>query len=137
MAINYKVTKCRNPKNPDAVYLKGTAVKSTDYSFEDLAEDIAFASTVTRGDAMAVLANIKPLISKALLNGRRVVLNDLGSFHISLQGKCYPEAAVEDPEFAPSTMIKSHRIVFRPEVKLKKEIAKGILLKRVSSEWMK
>jgi hypothetical protein len=34
-------------------------------------------------------------------------------------------------------MIKGHRIVFRPEAKLKKEVAAGISLKRISSEAMK
>ena len=137
MAINYKVTKCRNPKGDESLdYFKGTAVKSSDYTFEDLVEDIALATTVTKGDAMAVLASIKPFITKALLASRRVVLQDLGSFHISLQGKCYTGEDMADKEFSPSAMIKSHRVVFRPEVKLKKDIAKGFSLKRISSEAM-
>ena len=56
MSIIYKVTKCRNPRNPDAEYYKGTAVKNSDYTFENLAEDVSLATTVTKGDAMAVLA---------------------------------------------------------------------------------
>ena len=137
MPITYKVAKCRNPKNPDAEYYKGTAVKTGDYSFDDLAEDIALATTCTKGDILAVLASIKPFITKALLNGSRVVLNDLGSFHISVQGKCYPREVMAQEEFSPSSMIKSHRVVFRPEVKLKKDIAKGFKLQRISSEAMK
>ena len=136
MAIIYKVTKCRNPRNPDVDYYKGTAVKNSDYTFDDLVEDIALATTVTKGDAMAVLASIKPFITKALLNSRRVVLNDLGAFHISIQGKCYPKEAMSAKEFSPSAQIKSHRIVFRPEVGLKKEIAKGFKLQRISSDAM-
>ena len=90
MAINYKVTKCRNPKGVEGTdYFKGTVVKTSDYDFEDLVEDISLATTVTKGDAIAVLASIKPYVTKALLAGRRVVLQDLGSFHISLQGQCY------------------------------------------------
>ena len=137
MPITYKVAKCRNPRNPDAEYYKGTAVKTGDYSFDDLAEDIALATTCTKGDIMAVLASIKPFITKALLNGSRVVLNDLGAFHISVQGKCYPREVMAQEDFSPSSMIKSHRVVFRPEVKLKKDIAKGFKLQRISSEAMK
>ena len=136
MPITYKVAKCRNPKNPDVDFFKGTAVKTGDYSFDDLAEDIALATTCTKGDILAVLASIKPFITKALLNGSRVVLNDLGAFHISVQGKCYPREVMAQEEFSPSSMIKSHRVVFRPEVKLKKDIAKGFQLKRISSEAM-
>ena len=137
MPITYKVAKCRNPRNPDAEYYKGTAVKTGDYSFDDLAEDIALATTCTKGDILAVLASIKPFITKALLNGNRVVLNDLGAFHISIQGKCYPKEILSAEDFSPSAQIKSHRIVFRPEVNLKKEVAKGFKLQRISSEAMK
>ena len=137
MPITYKVAKCRNPKNPDVDFFKGTAVKTGDYSFDDLAEDIALATTCTKGDIMAVLASIKPFITKALLNGSRVVLNDLGAFHVSIQGKCYPREVMAQENFSPSSMVKSHRIVFRPEVKLKKDIAKGFKLQRISSEAMK
>ena len=88
MSITYKVCKCRNPKNPDADFFKGTSVNTGTYDFDDLAdglaEDIAESTTVTKADAMAVLGAIRPKIKKALLNGQRVVLTDLGSFHISI-----------------------------------------------------
>ena len=134
--ITYKVTKCRNPKSPDVDYFKGTAVKTGDYDFGELADDIALATTVTKGDIMAVLASIKPFITKALLASRRVVLNDLGAFTIGLQGKCYNRETMESEEFRPSEYIRGHRILFRPEVKLKKDVAAGIQLKRISSEAM-
>jgi predicted histone-like DNA-binding protein len=136
MPITYKVAKCRNPRNPDVDYYKGTAVKTGDYSFDDLAEDIALATTCTKGDILAVLASIKPFITKALLNGNRVVLNDLGAFHISIQGKCYPKEVMQAEDFSPSAQIKGHRILFRPEVGLKKAIAKGFKLQRISSDAM-
>jgi predicted histone-like DNA-binding protein len=102
-----------------------------------LANDINNSTTVTKADALAVLASIKPFLTKALLGGQAVVLQDIGRFQISLQGKCYPGETMESDEFNPSSMIKGHRIVFRPEAKLKKEVAAGISLKRISSEAMK
>ena len=138
MAITYKVLKCKNPNGVDGTtYYSSRAVKTGDYDFDDIADDIAFATTCTKGDAMAVLASIKPFIEKALLAGKRVVLNDLGSFHIGIHGKCYPEAALDSDEFSPSAMITGHRVVFRPEVKLKADIAGKLSLKRISSEAMK
>ncbi len=137
MPINYKVLKCKNPNGQDNVnYYSARAIKTNDYDFEDLANDIAFATTCTKGDAMAVLASIKPFIEKALLAGRRVVLNDLGSFVIGIHGKCYPAAALESDEFSPSAMIKGWRVLFRPEVKLKKALAQGFQLKRLASDVM-
>ena len=132
--ITYKVSKCRNPKYPEVNYFKGTTVKTGEYTFEDLAADINNSTTVTKADAMAVLASIKPFITKALLGGQVVVLDDLGRFQVTLQGKCYPQEVMKAEDFSPSAQIKSHRILFRPEPKLKKDISKGISLKRISSE---
>ena len=132
--ITYKVSKCRTPKNPDVDFYKGTAVKTGEYTFDDLATDINNATTVTKADAMAVLASIKPFITKALLGGQVVVLQDIGRFQVSLQGKCYPKEVLSAEDFSPSKQIKSHRIIFRPESSLKKDISTGISLKRISSE---
>ena len=134
--INYKVSKCRNPKNPDTDYFKGTTVKSGEYTFDDLANDINNSTTVTKADAMAVLASIKPYITKALLAGQVVILQDIGHFQVSLQGKCYNAETLADKEFKPAEMIKSHRIVFRPDKELKKELKDNIVLRRISSEAM-
>ena len=134
--ITYAVKKTKNPKYPDTDYFAGRAVKTGEYSFADLAADINNSTTVTQADAMAVLASIKPFVTKALLAGQVVVLQDLGRFQVTLQGKCYPAETIADKEFSPLAMIKSHRIVFRPDAKLKKSIAAGIQLKRISSDAM-
>ena len=140
MSINYKVTRCKNP-GKSAVqgvhYFAGRAVKTSDYTFEYLATDINNSTTVTKADALAVLASIKPFITKALLNGQAVVLNDIGRFQISLQGKCYSQDAMAASDFSPSAMITGHKIVFRPDPELKKEVAKEFKLVRISSEAMK
>ena len=134
--ITYAVKKTRNPKNPDVDYFAGRAIKTGEYTFDDLATDINNSTTVTKADAMAVLASVKPYITRALLNGQVVVLQDIGRFQVTLQGKCYNAERMATEDFSPSSMIKSHRIVFRPEAQLKKEIAKGFKLKRISSEVM-
>ena len=137
MAVNYAVMKTRNPKGTEGVvYFHGRAVKTSDYDFEDLADDVQMSTTMTEADVLGVLRAIKGYIVKALLAGRVVVLNDIGRFQIALKGKCYPAEALQDKEFAPSSMIKGHRIVFRPEAKLKSAIAGALTLKRVSSEAM-
>ena len=134
--ITYAVKKTRNPKNPDVDYFAGRAIKTGEYTFDDLATDINNSTTVTKADAMAVLASVKPYITRALLNGQVVALQDIGRFQVTLQGKCYNAERMATEDFSPSSMIKSHRIVFRPEAQLKKEIAKGFKLKRISSEVM-
>ena len=138
MAITYAIKKIRNPKGDESLeYFHAQAVKTSEYGFEELMVDINNSTTVTEADAMAVLRSMKSHITKALLAGQVVVLQDIGRFQVSLQGKCYTQAQMNDKEFSPSAQIKGHRIVFRPEVKLKKAVASGISLKRISSDAMK
>ena len=134
--ITYKVTKCRNPKHPDENYFKGTVQKNGELTMEKLAKRINDSTTVTTADCYAVLKSMKQHIAEALIEGQVVVLEDIGRFQVSLQGKCYPEEALADDEFEPRSMIKSHRIVFRPDVALRREVAKDFKLKRISSDAM-
>lgn len=137
MSVNYKITKCKNPgKNAVAgtTYYANRSVKTSDYTFEDLATDISTATTVTKADAKAVLASIKPFIVRALLNGEVVVLEDLGRFSVSLHSKCFSQDAMAASDFSPSAMITGHKINFRPEVNLKKEIASKLNFKRIVPE---
>ena len=133
MSVTYAVRKCKNPgKNAveGVTYYACRSIKLDDYTFDELAEDISFSTTVTKPDAQAVLAVIKPYITKALLAGRAVVLEDLGRFQISLQSKCFSQDAMAASDFSPSAQIKGHRIIVRPEVALKKEIASKLSLVR-------
>ena len=134
--ITYAVKKTRNPKNPDVDYFHGQAIKTGELTMEKLAKRINNSTTVTQSDCYAVLKSMKDHIIEALTEGQVVVLDDLGRFQVSLQGKCYNAETMADEEFSPSSYIKGHRIVFRPDAVLKKEIKKEFTLKRVSSEAM-
>ena len=137
MAVNYAVMKTRNPKGVEGTdYFHGRAVKTSDYDFEDLAGDVQMSTTVTEADVLGVLRAMKGYIVKALLAGRVVVLNDIGRFQIGLKGKCYTAETMQAEGFTPASMIKGHRIVFRPDAKLKSAVAGALTLKRVASEAM-
>ena len=134
--INYAVKKVRNPKQPDADFCTNRAQKNGDYDFKELADDIALATTCTKGDAMAVLMSIKPFIVKALRAGKSVHLDELGSFLISIQSKAYPQEMTSSKEFKPVEMIRGWKVVFRPDAELKKSLADNIKYQRISSELM-
>ena len=136
MPVTYAVTKCRNPKNPDANYFKGTVQKTGELTMEKLAKRINDSTTVTTADCYAVLKSMKQHIVEALHEGQVVVLEDIGRFQLSLQGKCYPEDMLTNPDFKPSEMIKGWKVIFQPDPQLKSEVRKEIKLKRISSEWM-
>ena len=136
MAITYAIKKVRNPKYPNENYYHGQAVKTGELDFEKLAKRINNSTTVTQSDCYAVLKSMKDHIIEALTEGQVVVLDDLGRFQVSIQGKCYNAETMADEEFSPSAYIKGHKIVFRPDAALKKEVALGFSLKRISSEAM-
>ena len=103
---------------------------------EKLARRINNSTTVTQSDCYAVLKSMKDHIIEALTEGQVVVLDDLGRFQITLQGKCYNADTMAEETFSPSSYIKGHRIVFRPEATLKKDIKKDFKLQRISSDAM-
>ena len=137
MPITYAVKKVRNPKNPDANYFHGAAIKAGELTMEKLAKRINNSTTITQTDCYAVLKSMKDHIAEALTEGLVVVLDDLGRFQVTLQGKCYPEEMLTSVDFKPSEMIKGQRIVFRPDPRLKEEVSKEFKLQRISSEAMK
>ena len=134
MPITYAVKKVSNPRNRDVDYFHGQAIKTGELTLDKLAKRINNSTTVTQADCRAVLVSMKDHIIEALTEGQVVVLDDLGRFQVTLQGKCYPKEVINAEDFSPSAMIKSHKIVFRPDAALKKEVAKDFKLKRISSE---
>ena len=136
MPITYAVKKVRNPKNPDVDYFHGQAIKTGELTLEKLSKRINNSTTITQTDCYAVLKSMKDHIAEALIEGQVVVLDDLGRFQVTLQGKCYNAETLADEEFSPSAYIKGHKIVFRPDARLKEEVRKEFKLKRISSDAM-
>ena len=136
MPITYAVKKVSNPRNRDVDYFHGQAIKTGELTLDKLAKRINNSTTVTQADCRAVLVSMKDHIIEALTEGQVVVLDDLGRFQITLQGKCYNAERMATEDFSPSAMIKGHKIVFRPDATLKREVAKDFKLKRISSEAM-
>ena len=138
MPITYAVKKVKNPKGIEGTnYFHGQAIKTGELTMDKLARRINNSTTVTQGDCYAVLKSMKEHIIEALTEGQVVVLDDLGRFQVTLQGKCYSQDMMAESDFSPSAMIKGHKIVFRPDAALKKEVARDFKLQRISSEAMK
>ena len=138
MPITYAVKKVKNPKGIEGTnYFHGQAIKTGELTMDKLARRINNSTTVTQGDCYAVLKSMKEHIIEALTEGQVVVLDDLGRFQITIQGKCYSQDMMAASDFSPSAMIRGHKIVFRPDAALKKEVARDSKLQRISSEAMK
>ena len=93
MPITYAVKKVKNPKGIEGTnYFHGQAIKTGELTMDKLARRINNSTTVTQGDCYAVLKSMKEHIIEALTEGQVVVLDDLGRFQVTLQGKSYNAA---------------------------------------------
>ncbi len=135
MPITYQIVGCTNPRGAEGVdYATNRAVKTGDYDFKSLAEDIQFATTVTKADVVAVLTAAKEFIKTHLLQGQRIVLEEIGALQANLQSKCFAQSVIPAESFDPSSYIKKVGIRFRPEADLLKYVRTNKQLKRVPSE---
>lgn len=137
MAINYQVVGCTNPEGAEGVeYATNRATKTGDYTFKALAEDIQKSTTVTKADVVAVLTAMKEELKSHLLQGQRIVLDELGSLQANVQSKCFAQSVIPSDSFDPYSFIRNVGIRFRPEADLLKYIRSNRTLKRVPSPLM-
>lgn len=137
MSLKYRIAKSKNPgKNAveGVQYYANKAVKTDDYTFDELAQDINDSTTITEADAYAVLKSMKKYIRKALLAGRRVVLTDLGSMKLSLRSRCFSEDTMAASDFEPSSMIRGIAVNFRPNAALISDLRTNVQYERLSVE---
>lgn len=89
-----------------------------------LAESISYAHSLTKADVVGVLSALSDEIANALLNGRRVKLDGVGTLNISLSikretssGRVKPQKTVGDD--LKGTEITINKVLFTPSPELK------------------
>lgn len=110
MPINISVSPRINPRDKEAapkfygkVQTRGTV------TFDTLADDIAYATTLTDGDVSNVLRALVKQIKKHLADGKIVNLDGLGTFQFQISGK----GALTEKDYNTS-LIQKVRIQYRP-----------------------
>lgn len=137
MPVAYQVVGCSNPKGSEGVeYATNRAIKTGDYDFKQLAEDIQFATTATKADIVAVLTAAKEFIKTHLLQGQRIVLSEIGALQVNMKSKCFAQSVISTDSFDPYSYIKNVGIRFRAEADLLKYVRTNRNLKRVPSALM-
>jgi len=114
--IKYTVKAKKDPKT-SAVKYYPQIYKVDHLTADDVAEQIAYATTVTKPDAKAVISALEYVVLTAAKNNQSIRLGDLGSFRptISADGS-------EDASDATTDKIKSVRIRFTQGAYLRKEL---------------
>lgn len=137
MAINYAIKRCPNPNGIEGTdYFAPRVIKVDDYTMKEIINDINDATGMSDVDVRAVLGALNKQIRKGLLNGRTIVLEDVGRLSVGLKTKCFSQDAMAASDFSPSAMIKGLHINFRPDSHILSELRTNRTLRRVSSEWM-
>lgn len=137
MAINYAVKRCPNPNGIEGVdYFAPRVIKVDDYTTKELINDINDATGMSDVDVRAVLGALHKQIRKGLLNGRTIVLEDVGRISVGMKARCFTSETMAASDFSPSMMIKGVHINFRPDSHLLSELRTNKTLRRVSSEVM-
>jgi len=137
MPITYQIVGCTNPRGAEGVdYATNRAVKTGDYDFKQLADDIQFATTATKADIVAVLTAAKEFIKTHLLQGQRIVLSEIGALQANLNSKCFAQSVIPSDSFDPSSFIRGVGIRFRADADLLKYVRTNRSLKRVPSALM-
>lgn len=125
MAINYSIAAMKNP-NPMAegeVRYYAKAQANGVVTVDQLADEIAYATTLTDGDVLNAIRALVSQIKKHLQNGRIVRLEALGSFQVQLSSS----GASSEEEFNPA-LIRGVRLQFRPGTSIR-EILNPTVLK--------
>lgn len=125
MAITYCKVQRKNPLKPiDAPrwYAQSKAIKVVD--LEQIAEEIAYASSATKGDIMLVLDGVIMALARRLSEGEIVRFGELGSFRCTLKNRrkiwdealedFVPAAPYDSKDFSASRNIESCSIRFEP-----------------------
>lgn len=110
MPINYSVSPRINPRDKEAApKYYGKVQSSGTISFDTLAEDISYATSLTDGDVSNVLRALVKQIKKHLADGKIVNLDGLGTFQFQMSSK-----GAETEKDYSSSLIKKVSIRFRP-----------------------
>ena len=105
-----------NPSQPTQPMLYyPRAIQSGVVDLDTLTEQISNSTTLTETDCHAVIISLVNTVSKALEEGKIVMLGQLGTFQVSVKG-----TSSTTPEEVSKKNISSASIVFRPGVRFKK-----------------
>lgn len=123
MSVNYSLAYMSSePGNPDApkkYYAKAQA--SGEVTLDEIAEDIAYSTTLTDADVLAAIRAFIKQLNKHLANGKIVRAENLGSFQLQIQST----GADTEKEFTTAN-ITGVSIQFRPGKFVAEATTKGL-----------
>ena len=96
-------------------------------SEDTFAGEISRASSLTPGDILAVLTELRSSMVTHLREGKRIHLSGIGYFEMAIDS---PDIESDAPNF-PSKRLKIKTVKFQPEKELKRDVSFGLEFERV------
>lgn len=121
MSIPYSVLALKNPmrlEEPPKYYARAQSRKTV-ITEDRIAEDVAFAASLTKGDVSNVIRTLPRLLKQYLEDGYMVDLGDLGKFQYQVMSR----GAFTREEFTHHN-IKKAKLQYRPGNAIKESIDK-------------
>lgn len=116
MAILYKIHKISRKYSDGRVdpannkwYPRAVAIGTK--NLDQLAEEVAYATTGTKADCLAVITALVRVMNNALQDSYNVKLDGLGTFRVGLKGQGSPSLE----QFTVAKNIVGYRVGFRPQ----------------------
>lgn len=130
MAINYSISRRINPQAPEgAKKFYASAQASGEVDINSLAEEVAYATSLTDGDVINAIRALTKRIIYHVTNGRIVRLEALGDFRASISGE-----GTDTEEEYNTSKIRSVKVLFRPGSQIRTALSMDNLkFKRVLS----
>ena len=121
MAVNYvKVKRTISTGNTPGEKFLARLLRGNDVSLNQVAEDIAYSTTLSPSDTLAVLMALEKVIGRYVMDGRAVKLGYVGSFIPQLSSK-----AVASPDEVDVNSIKRFGCRFFPSTEFRRNLAKA------------
>ncbi len=99
-------------------YIVPKALQKKGVTEREIGERIALKSSLTAGDVVSTLIQLPKEIADELKMGRTVTFEGLGTFYVAVSSE-----GAETPEECTPRTIRSHRVCFRADEKLKQYMA--------------
>lgn len=124
MAVQCKLIKCIDPRNPEAEDEKRVvhAVSTGLYGFEQMAEDICHSCSLTEGDVTAAMRSMLHFAREALLAGQTVEMEGLGRFRISVKSRLCTLDETTRRGFSVADAVRQFKVIYTPDVRLRRLI---------------
>ena len=127
MSIKYEIHGIKNAKGEGKEQKYVHLFVQAPQSDKALEEDIQASCSLTKGDVRAAFSALRDQMVRALANGSRFRIPDVGSFSLSV-GLDVPNDMPSDKMRADNIRLRNIR--FRPERALLKEVGKGVRFMR-------